>query len=362
MITIKGQIDVNATGTSSKATIVSVNIDGNRNNISARIGDVFGKKSAKVGNPFILGSSKLGSGATYANSLPYFMSRELSDSNGDFSSAPFKFMVYGVTGGLSISFDTTNGGFPKSVKVNGQTFVDDDAVWEIADIKDKNLVFEIYGWNKPNSPLIITGIDILGNIEIDKSNLISYTNNLSSVGDIQRPYYGIYSNGANLTIADQDEQILDLIRQDIMQSGLFVTTTLVNDNIEGLSEQIGEVTIDDIVYNNDNRQVELSLKDRLVQLQNLDNDGSNYIPTITPPATAKELYDYLYTKTSALGYNILTFDELDTDTQDVLNDTTIEYPLLESSNLSLQWDKLSELCLANIYVNKNRQMVFKVNK
>lgn len=354
MITIKASINVSSNGGTIQG-ISGTNLIGN--NVSANIEDVLGKQSVQVGNPFVLGVSKLGEGAYYADNLPYFMSRQLSDSDGNFQNS-YTITINGsnITA-FVIAFDTNNGAFPKSITVDGETFVDDDPVWEINCEDTDTHTIVISNWNKNNSPLIITGIYADINIEVDKNNLMSFESDIMDRSNIQYPDYGIISNIARLEVADKNEQILDLINQQILNSGIKITVYIDN-NTSNIKEQICEMFIQELSYNNDNRQVNISLKDNLETWQDINVEPLLYDPTNPKTEKAKYFYDYLYGITTDLGYS---FEELDTDTLNVLNNTVIEYPLLYSSNLWNEWDKLCQLCFLHIYINNMNKVVVKYN-
>lgn len=352
MITIKGRINISESGGTIQS-ITSGNLKGN--NISATIKNVLGKKNVSVGNPFILGSSKLGSGATYADSLPYFMGAQLSDSNGNFAN-PYTISISGsnITA-FVISFDTSNGAYPKSITVDGTTFVDDDPIFEINCNTADTHTITISNWNKPNSPLIITGIYADINIEIDETNLMSFDSDIMDRSNIQYPTYGIISNNANLIVADNKEQILDFITNQILHSDIKATLWLDNTFL-GQQQPICEMYIQQLNYDNDNKQVNITLKDNLEQWQEINVAPLYYDPRVLKTEPAKWVYDYLYGITTELGFE---FEELNEVTLNVLNDTIIQYPLLESADLWTEWDKLCQLCLLHIYVNNMNKVVVK---
>jgi hypothetical protein len=52
-------------------------------------------------------------------------------------------------------------------------------------------------------------------------------------------------------------------------------------------------------------------------------------------------------------YQMLSFEQLDEKTQNILENTTIDYPLLENGTLWEQWQKLCEVC--GLYIYKNNE-------
>lgn len=351
MITITAKIG--SAGSGGRINSIESNLFGN--NISKPISDISGKRSVNVGNPFILGGSKLGSGATYADNLPYFMGAQLSDSDGNFST-PYTITISGSNiSSLIIAFDTTNGAFPKSITVDGNTIVDDDPVWEInCDNADSHSIV-ISNWNKTNSPLIITSVYSNIDIEIDKSNLISFDGEIMDRSDIQYPVFGIISNKASLVVSDSNEQILDLIGQRLLNSGSQVNVWMNNTSAE-IETQIVSMRIKELTYDNYSREVSMQLTDGLEDLQDINFPAINYDPSAPKTETARYFYNKLYTMTTGLGYS---FEPLDIETAKKLNNTVIQYPLLYSSSLWDEWDKLCQLCLLHFYKNNKGKIVVK---
>lgn len=346
MITITAKINISG---DNRGTINSIANNVGGNNVSADINAVLDKQNIKIGNPFILGSSKLGSGAYYVANLPYFMGRRLSDSNGNFAQS------YTITiSGSNISsaiivFDKENGEHPNSIIVDGETIYDNDPQFEIAFNSTANShTIEISNWNTPYKPLIITGIYASLDIEINRKNLMSFNSDITDRGNISKPSYGIISNNANLTFADFDEKALDLITQKVLHSGIEVEVWL-NNTDSGKREQICLMETRELSYDNENRQVQLSLKDNLEEWQEINIKKMQLRNTMT----AFEIYEYLKSKTPRK----YEFVELDNDTEMILKQTTISNPYIEADTLWEQWDKLCQLCLLHIYENNAGKVV-----
>lgn len=351
MITIKARLNVSANGGAINS--LSSNVSGN--NVSADINDIIGKRSVKFGNPFILGESVLDSGATYTDTLPYFLGSQLSDSNGNFAQT-YTITINGV--GLSsaiIVFDKENNAHPNTITVDGVTVYDDDAQFELVFASASTHRIEISNWNKPYSPLIITAIYADINIEIGKNNLLSFNSDIYDRTNVQQPSYGIVSNSANLSFSDLDEQTLDLINQRILHSGIQADVWLDNSD-SNTQEQVCSMAIKELSYDNDNRQVQVSLRDSLEEWQYIPIEPIYYNPLLGEEKTAKWVYQYLYNKTPK-KYGMQSFEELDTHTQEILENTTIKYPVLKADNLWNNWNKLCDLCLLHIYIDNNGKTI-----
>lgn len=364
MITIKARINLTENGGAVDwATTAN---DGTK--ISSSIGNVVGKKSQpKIVYPFFFGYSRLGEQhytyMTEGERAPYYMGKRVSNNNGIFGDT-YTINIYGsnITQFIII-FDTANGAYPQSIEVDGKTYSDDDAIYEIINLNSAaQHTISISNWNKPNSPLIITAIYADLNIEIDQDNLISSDDELFDRSNTTQPSYGLISNTANLTVADYNEQILDLITQKVLGRGIKVTVWVNNDKVAERNQVISEKYIQSITYDNDNKQAQISLKDNIETMQDV-NVPAIYIDVENIVSkTGKYYYDHLYTKSQDAGLDVLAFNELDNDTKSVLNNTVIQYPILDEDSLWNEWTKLCDLCLLHIYVNANNRVVVTVKK
>lgn len=358
MITIRLRVNVSDNaGTISNATIYPQG-----NNVSADISTIVGNnKEMQLGNPFMLGRSVLGQGGVYVKELPYFLGSELSDSNGSFNT-PYTLTVSGQDiNSLVILFDTQNNAHPNTVKINDRVIYDDDPKFELAlENTADSVTIIIDNWNKPNSPLIITGIYAGFNIDIDNTNLISFESNIHDRNNEKLPSFGLVSNTADLAFMDFSGDCLDLIERRILHSGIPIEATLVNDALN-ISEPICTMNVQDLTYDNDTRQVNLSLQDNIQEMQEPIVSELSIDILNVQSKTGKYYYDYLYEKTKAVGYDILSFDELDANLQNVLNAVTIQYPILENDTLWNEWEKLCELCLLHMYIDNSNKVVLKYN-
>lgn len=196
-------------------------------------------------------------------------------------------------------------------------------------------------------------------IEIDRNNLVSFNINITDRANTQYPSYGIVSNSANLVFSDLDQSVLDLITKRILHSGIQVDVWL-NNTDSGTKEQVCSMVIRELSYDNDNRQVRLSLKDTLEGLQDISVEAIDYDPSNPKQQDAVFFYEYLYSKTPS-KYVMQSYNDLAPQTQIVLEETIIKYPLLESGTLWDSWQKLCELCLLHIYADNMGRTIVKYN-
>ena len=333
---------------------------------------ITGKK--QVGsNPFIIGASKLGDGSTFSDGVDYFIGDQLSDKNGYFET-PYDIVINCPTTltAFEISFDKINNRHPAKIFVDGKEYINDDAVFTVSVLSGDTHRITIDNWNSPKYPLVITGIYVEVSIDIDRRNLISLKSSIFERSDLKLPSWGIISNTGNIEFNDTDGEIRDYAEQLLLESGLKCEIKLNNTLVDGASETIGLFETDEWDYDNDNRVVSVSLKDDLEEWQNINVAEISYDPRKIEHKPFKWFYVELWKLTSNRfyaeediygngNYNMLAFDELDTDTQGVLQNTYIQYPLLESGSLWEQWTKLCEVCQLHIYKDNNGVVVCRYN-
>lgn len=358
MITLNAKISLIST---NNDTLKSVSTNVSKINNSSEIGAILGvRKESK--NPFIFGKSKFSDKPTFSSGVDYFIGSQASDQNGNFDT-PYEIKVKsGNINSLTIAFDTTNNRHPKSLKVDGVEYFDDDAIFTIVGLEntsDHTIVIE--NWNKENALLVITGIYVNISIDINNRNLISLTSTIFDRGNYELPSYGIISNTGNIEFNDFNGEVKDYAEQLLLTSDLKVEITL-KDTLTKKEEQIALMETTDWDYNNNNRSVSVSLQDDLVEWQNIQVDGFSYNPRnpfkILPNGSMEDLYRWLQnSERTPTKYRMLSFGELDFNTKNILSTTKIDYPFLESGTLWEQWVKLCKVCGLYIFKNRNGRTV-----
>lgn len=354
MITLTARIDL-ISGNNGTLSGVTSNLSGN--NISSEIGTILGSKS-QGSNPFILGVSKLGGGSTFSGNVDYFIGNTQSSESGVFTT-PYTLTISGTDiTSFTIEFDKINNRHPRSIFVDGIEYYDDDAIFTIGGLTPRNsYTITINNWNSPNYPLVIMGIYVEISIDIDYRSLIALNRSITYRGDNKLPSCGIISNTGNLEFNDLNGEIKDYAEQLLLTSDLKVVITL-NNTLADKHEQIGIFETRDWDYDNENRSVSVSLKDDLEEWQDIQVEGFNYDPrnpsAVLTERTMANLYVWLQDKTrTPEKYNMLSFNELDEKTKNILKNTTIDFPLLENGTLWQQWQKLCEVC--GLYIYKNNE-------
>lgn len=351
MIEITAQIKIEGSVGDFNASFDNAQGNEYTNNISGELGAITGVKS-QGSNPFIIGASKLGSGATFSDKVDYLIG-DLSDKNGNFLKSyiiKVNSSQYKKFGNITIAFDIVSGRYPKSIKVNGVDYADDDAIFTIADIDTNSLTIEISNWNTPNSPLVITGIYDGITIDIDRRNLISFEYGIFDRGDINLPSYGILSNTGSIEFNDVDGEVADYAEALLLTSGATVQCFL-KDTLSGTETLIANTFTETWDYDSNNRQVSVSLKDDLEKWQEISVEGKSYDPYDNKPITAKDIYINLVGKTNVA--KVQPFMLLDEETKHILENTIIPYDIRNAGTLWEQWQKLCQLCGLYIYKNKN---------
>lgn len=356
MITLTARIELLKSGIrSGESGIISdISLSPNPlsgNNVSALLRNVIGYK-APIKKPFVFGKSVLGGGDKYFDYLDYFMGNQLSAENGNFAN-PYTISVMGSNiRAITFAFDDLNGAYPKSMIVDGTEYVDDDPLWTMVLRGNSKHTFIISNWNKPDSPLVISGIYINLDIKIDRRNVVKIERGLFDRADISLPSYGIISNTGRIEFNDIDGEVRDYAELQILNSGLNVEISVENTPTKA-KQVIGVLKTADWNYDSYDKEVSVELKDDLEEWQEINVAEIYFDLKSYQSKTLKYFYEYLYNKTPS-KYNMLTFTELDSKTQDILNNTVIQYPYLEKGTLWQQWTKLCEVAQLHIYKQNTR--------
>jgi hypothetical protein len=351
MITLTAKINL-LEGDNSALRITS--ISNSKNNISSEISSVVGSKNLIGGNPFILGTSKLGKNKTFSSGENFYIGNISSDDNGNFSSQ-YNIVITGskITN-LTFVFDTENNGYPKDLywitsSTTEQEYKLDDPIFTLAIQGGEvpSLKIRRPNWSVSNSPFVLQALYAELSIDIDTSNLISINAPFFDRADISLPSFGVISNKGSLSFNDKYGEIEDYIADGLLKENQDITMSL-NNTLSKTSQTVGIAKTVEWNYDNDNRVVDLSFKDNLEEWQDIFVEGINYDPRNPQSKTGEYYYNYLYGKTPS-KYNMQTFDELDTVVKNKLKGFVVPYPLLNDGNLWQQWNKLCQACFLNIY-------------
>lgn len=353
---LKSGVNDGENGILSGVSIVSPTLS--KNNVSAEIGNVLNAKK-RVKHHSVYGNAIWGNDERYTGELDYFVGNVLSAPRSLTKSYAFATPYTIVITGkdieyITISFDDLNGCYPKTIKIDGITYSDNDANWTLHLEKADRHTIVIDNWNTPTSPLVISGIFIDLIVNINKFNLKSIDTKTVDRADTSLPSYGVISNSGSIEFYDTNGEIADYAEMQILKSGL-KTSIYLNNTLAKSSQLIAELSTADWEYDSYNKLVKVSLKDDLEEWQEINIGGFYFDFTNIAVKPLKEYYIYLYNQTPQ-KFAMYSYDELSEQTKLILTDTKIKFPYLENDKLWNQWDKICKLAQLHIYKYKNRTM------
>lgn len=355
MITLTAKIDIlNGSGTLN--SISNSNIV--PNNLSNTIDNLINHKY-NGGNPFIIGSSKIGDGSKISGKKNYLVSRNASNSDGTFTTKP-TFTINGTSiTAITIEFDTYNNRHPNSITIDGIKYEDDDPIFTVTLDSSSSHTITIDDWNTPNYPLVIQGIYSEVTIIIDKRNIKSLQTNLTDRANNRLPSFGIISASGTIEFLDTNGEVQDYANAMLLQKGLNVEVYL-NNTIKKVKQSQLNFQTSEWQYDVYNKIVTVSLKDNLEDWQNINYNGFYYNHISSKPMNGQELYSKLYNATPS-KYKMKTFDELDIETQNHLKNLYIKYPFMESGSLWTSWDKFCIMFQTHIFKDNEGYTTCKYN-
>lgn len=345
MITLTARINLLD---SQHGTINNVLSSISGNNVSADINSVKGTKT--IGSkPWIIGATAIGEQNTLESSVLYYMGSVVANSNKTFET-PYTITINGTDiTAFEILFDNVNNQFPTSIVVDGKTILNDDTNFTVnVDTANAHTVV-INNWNAVGYPLRIQGIYIDIEIKLDSNSILSIDRTMFDRSDIKLPSWGIIANSGNIEFIDLGGEIKDYIEQQLLKSDLSVYFEIRNTLVENKVEQVGKFATDKWTYDNNNRVVGVSLKDDLIEWQDILINTITY----TGQKTMLEVYNILKNLTPAKW----VFKTLDNTTQSMLQSIVCENTYLEGGSLWNEWQKLCEVCSLYIYKNNNANVV-----
>lgn len=330
------------------------------NNISNELSNVVGTKKPS-GNAFLLGSSKIGDGSALSNDVEYFIGKSSSNEQGIFE-VPYSIDISDASGkgitAFTIVFDSLNGVHPKYIYVDGVMYEDDDSTFTITELDNKQSInIYIDNLNRGNYPLIIEGIYVDLSINIDKSNLISLTSKIVDRSNVSLPEFGIISNSSSITFIDRNEEILDYIKSKLLKDNLPVTITMSN-TLNGKKETIGNFYTKNWDYDNDNKEIKLTIKDNLTELQEIVAEkGLEIDPSNPTGRTMGYIYNIIKNRTPS-KFKFPALYQLPKNIQSILNNTYCSYPILQAESLWQMWNKLCQVCGLYIFCDFQGNITF----
>lgn len=347
MITLTAKIEILAGSGSTVSNITPPE----GNNISSV--DYIKEKKQNVTKPFILGTSKLDGQRKFSSGEKYFISKETSNENGTFAnSLAITIGTWVGFGVLNIAFDTVNNIYPTKIKVGNTEYQNDNSIFTFNANGATSVKVYFNNLNVGNNPLIITGIYTGLSIDINNRNLKSMSVEIFDRSDLKFPSFGIISNKGEIEFTDNDGTVLNYAEQNLLKEGANCLVYLNNTLVANSSTKIADFETAEWNYDNDNRIVNVSLKDELEEWQDIEVAEISYNPKNAEEKPFSWLYEHLWGITSK-NYSMWKLEDLDENTQNILKNTYIKYPLLKKGNLWQQWTKLCEVCGLHIYKTRN---------
>ena len=196
-------------------------------------------------------------------------------------------------------------------------------------------------------------------IIIDKSNIISVSTSIFIHEENAIASYGIISNGGNISFKDMNKDVLGYANEGLLVEGLDCTIKIY-DSLSKSEITASVLKTNQWDYDSYTNEVSVSLKDDLEEWQNIQVEGFEYDPrnkySVLRDGNMENLYNWLHERTPS-KYKMLTFNELDDKTKNVLRNTIIGYPLLRDGSLWQQWDKVCKTCCLHIYKNSEGKTI-----
>ena len=185
------------------------------------------------------------------------------------------------------------------------------------------------------------GETIYEEVKFDRRNLLSLESEVKDRADIDKPSFGIISTGGSLSFKDNSSRFLNYANAGLLTEGIEIKIFLEN-TVKKTKKQVGLYYATDWDYDNDNRSVTVSFKDKLENLQDRNSNKIDMSPEQTPKNIFSRIYDMIY-KPSDIK---ILFDSNVKPIMQKTNSTTL---YKNASNIWSDLNKISEICGFHIY-------------
>lgn len=360
MIKLSAEIYVPLKSAISDVDIKFNNETATKNNISK--GDITEQIYVSK-EPFLLNVHNLQNNLMLCSGVDYFIGGEITSSvatdNGYEFSSEYVITLSGRDiKRATIVFDEATNCYPPYLIVDNER-VEVNNANTIINFKqsEDNHIIKILSLNKPNYPLIIQGVVSATKIDIGKNELLSLDYVETDRGDYNLPSYGIISTTGNLSFMDRRGIVKELAEELLLTSQSFINIYLEN-TLKKTKTRVARFYVEKWNYGGNSKICTVTLKDDLQEWQEINIEGL-YVSPVEENVAAnfKYIYNYLYSKTPS-KYNMLSFDELDSDTQYVLENSFCPYPMLNEDNLFSQYNKLCNVCCLHIYKKNGKTVCY----
>ena len=186
-------------------------------------------------------------------------------------------------------------------------------------------------------------------ILIGKRNKRSIEVDILSRDSIETPSWGIISNRGTVSFIDDAEgSLYKYAASGALRSGYPIEIFCEN-TITKKSERIAYMFTEKWNYNNNNRNVSVSIKDDLERFQEIQFSGIE----LSQSSTLYDIYEIFKSASQRYGFS---FSPLKDEVRDILKATTIEFPVISAGNLWSKWDNLCKCACIYIYKNHDNEV------
>lgn len=182
-------------------------------------------------------------------------------------------------------------------------------------------------------------------LDLPPNQITNFSTEVAESRDFKTATFGIYSSTAKLSFINSSV-IPELIKDGIKISGK-VEFYINNGDIK-YGERFASYLISDHKYNAQNNELTLKLSDHLIEWQNIN---------VSMPLLSSSSGFYVYEYLKSVTPETFEFEELDTNTEQILRSANIPYPYINLASLWRQWNKLCELVGLHIYSNTKKKVV-----
>ena len=199
----------------------------------------------------------------------------------------------------------------------------------------------------PIGTLSMFGESVNAQVDLNKRNTISIESKTEDRGDITVPSYGIVSNGGSLSFKDNKQRFLNYADAGVLADGQEIKIFVENKQKKA-KQQVGVYYSTDWDYDNNNRAVSVSFKDRLEEWQEI------YIDEIPLSSSSEKLnmyhfFNILREKAESRGFVFL----VDDSAIESMSKTEGETLYMEKGTLWGNFSKICEICSLYIYQNRD---------
>lgn len=249
-------------------------------------------------------------------------------------------------------FDRYFNQYPQTITYNGETYENAEPIFSLAlDMTQTSHTVTMSNWTHPERPYMVCTINAALRMIFDRSNLMTFNFTRSEIADNEQLSYGIVANTGEMTVKDKNAKLRLLAAQNLLLPDQDIKIYLESTDSESkaaIKDTIATMHSERWSYNSTEYQATISLYDPIQELQ-----SHNVSRNLSEPTTAYELYQFLYEKTVALGFNVNFYS----DSIGILNDIQIQYPYIEECTLWEAWNKLANLARLHIYTDADGSII-----